>query len=584
MKDPDDTSKTITEEDYIYRQGKLPLINNQIGQLIKNLKGQYRNNDSKPSVRARKREDASVTEMITNALQYVYDVNEMTELDSQVFLEFLLSGITGWKTGYEWVRDRNMNEVVSNKIQPTRIFFNTDISDVRLKDLRVIGEIIDTDMDSVLSAYAKDPEEEQIIRDWYNYHNDKRRSELVQEFGSWREDGLDFYYPVDDTEVRVIEVWMLKNKTKVFVHDKLTGDYFQHPYDVEEALMDVENENDKRLEEAALQGLTEDELMEVPLQETDIKNEEVWCYYMLTPWGHVLDSGETPYEHESHPYTLRLYPMIDSEVRAFVEDVIDQQKHINRLITMMDFMISASAKGVLMIPEDVIPKGYSPEDFAKQWRKTNGYIMYTPSKNHSKAPEQITSNAQHVGAQQLLMMQMELFNKISGVTEAIQGQTPPSGTPASLYAQQATNATLSTKDYFEHFNNARKVRDYKLVKLIQQFYDEERYVNVSGQDYADEAFIYKPDVAKDVPVDIVLTKSGNSPVYRQMIDEYLMQFLQGGLIDLPMFLENTSIPFADKLLQQLKERQQQTQDQLAQLQQQEGIDPQAQQMTEQLLG
>ena len=221
----------------------------------------------------------------------------------------------------------------------------------------------------------------------------------------------------------------------------MKGEWYQHPAEtIEEALLQVEEEIESRLENGALMGLSEEEMMDIPLLETDIIDEDVWCYYIITPNGYILDSGESPYEHEEHPYTFRAYPMIDRIIRAFIADVIDQQKHINRLITLMDFMVSSSAKGLLMIPDDAVPSGWTPDQFADQWRRANGYIVYKPSKEHSKAPEQITSNAQSVGAQQLLMLQMDLFNKISGVTEAIQGQTPAAGTPASLYAQQANNA------------------------------------------------------------------------------------------------------------------------------------------------
>lgn len=43
--------------------------------------------------------------------------------------------------------------------------------------------------------------------------------------------------------------------------------------------------------------------------------------------------------------------------------------------------------------------------------------------------------------------------------------------------------------------------------------------------------------------------------YRQAVDTYLYQFLQGQLITLEEFLEETSMPFADSLLQRISNRQ-----------------------------
>ena len=53
----------------------------------------------------------------------------------------------------------------------------------------------------------------------------------------------------------------------------------------------------------------------------------------------------------------------------------------------------------------------------------------------------------------------------------------------------------------------------------------------------------------------------DTPVYRQIIDDMLFQLLQGQMIDIGMFLENSSLPFADRLLEQIRQRQQQMQQQ-----------------------
>ena len=44
---------------------------------------------------------------------------------------------------------------------------------------------------------------------------------------------------------------------------------------------------------------------------------------------------------------FKAYPFIDGEIHSFVADVIDQQRYTNRLITLNDWVIRASAKGVL---------------------------------------------------------------------------------------------------------------------------------------------------------------------------------------------------------------------------------------------
>ena len=43
------------------------------------------------------------------------------------------------------------------------------------------------------------------------------------------------------------------------------------------------------------------------------------------------------------------------------QNIIDQQRYINRLITLIDFIMGASAKGVLVFPENAIPKGMNKQ-------------------------------------------------------------------------------------------------------------------------------------------------------------------------------------------------------------------------------
>lgn len=555
MEDPENPGQYISEKDYIIRQGKIPLVTNYIGPLFKNIKGQYRTNDSKPAVRSRKKEDALAADMLTNALQSSYDFLELQELDSNVFLEFLLSGITIWKTGYEWSRKRNLEDVYVQAVKTNRLFFNTDTNDVRGDDIRLIGQIIDAPIENILNAYARDEEDRETIRSWYSEAREKYRSYDMETMGAESEDDIDFYVPYQNNLCRVFEIWKLKNIKKVFVHDPESGEFIQMPGgDVEISLQEIAAENEIR----ALEGRT-------PLLDPEIRYEDVWCYYMITPTGKILEAGESPFEHELHPYTMRLYPLVDGEVRAFIEDVIDLQKQVNRQTILQDFLISASSKGVLLVDERHKPDGWTWDDYRGQWSKVGGMIVYKGVPG-VPIPTEISSNSRSVSSEQMLQFALQSMKEISGITEAIQGQTPKAGTPASLYAEQANNATLATRDYFDHFNAAKRERDYKIVKIIQQFYTSERHVALSGEEYMEEAAMYDPKVAGEVQVDIVVGKSSNAPVFREVREQYLKDFLDRQLIDLDTYLENSGMSWNPQFIRTIK-------DQKEQMMQQMGIDP-----------
>lgn len=556
VEDPDNEGTLITEEDLIINQGKIPMKNNQLRQLGKSLIGQYRDADTKPIVFPTKKEKASLGEMMTNALHSVYTDNELKEIDVRVFEEFLISGYIGWKEHVEWVPEKDMNDVTVDAINPTRQFWNTDVEDIRLKDLQLIGEIHDMRISEIEKVFANNDEEALKIRQWYNSVGKNERADWFANMDSNKFDSLDFYNTYDTEKERVFEVWRKELVDKRFIHDLAKGEYYQTELTQE----DVNELNEQRLIQAINQGIDPEMAQQiVPLMEMEEKKEFCWYYYFLTPKGHILAHGESNYEHQSHPYTMRLYPLIDGEVWGFFEDIIDQQKQINRLITLLDFMIGASAKGVLMVPEDAIPTGWTIEDFAEEWTKFNGVIKYKPSSKHNKVPEQITANSSNAGAADLLNLELKLLQEISGVNEAIQGHKPTAGTPAALYAQQTNNAAISNKDFFEFFYSARKQRDMKAVQLIQQYYTETRWINVSGNDYNPEAIEYDPEAARDARFNVVIGQGNNNPVYRQLQDEWLLKFWESGGIDIEMLLENSALPFGDKLLESIRSKKEQLQ-------------------------
>ena len=212
-------------------------------------------------------------------------------------------------------------------------------------------------------------------------------------------------------------MWRKESKPRYRCHDWNSGEVFK--IELEDLQTMVTAENRKRLERGEALGMAREE---IPLVEAEWMIDSYWYFYFLSPQGDILAEGESPYRHGSHPYVFKAYPFIDGEIHSFTADVIDQQRYTNRLITLYDWIMRASAKGVLLIPEDCLPKGTSPEDFADTWSKFNGVILYKPSTKHGAVPQQIASNSTNIGINELLNLQLKFFEDISGVNGALQGK------------------------------------------------------------------------------------------------------------------------------------------------------------------
>lgn len=542
-----DAGNYVTEEDYIKDQGKVPLKQNIIRQIVKNLIGQYRNNPTKTQIIALDRDNGSLSEMLSNALNAAKTVNQADELDARELEEFFMSGMPIQKISYQFWHERNLEDLYLENINPQRIFFNTDVADIRLHDLRLVGEILDTTLDDLIVNFARNEDDEKRIRELYS---DSMSPWNIRTDGldSDRLDYLNFYIPQDSDKCRVFEIWQQKTERRMFVHDPTVGRWEVVKYSAKQIM----EENRRRLEMGLAEGIPQEK---IPLVEFRQKYEKIWYVKFLTPTGHTLFEGETPYAHQSHPYSLKLYPLLDGEVWGMIEDIIDQQRYINRLIIMMDFIISASAKGVLLVPEGSIPKGMDISDFATEWSRFNGVIKYHVDPQAPNAvPQQVAANSVNIGIQEMVAMQLGFLQEVSGVQSAIQGKEAKAGTPSSLYAQQAQNASLNSLDYMEVFSSFKENRDMKALKVITQYYREKRYLAIAGNIYKEEAAIYDPSKVQDLDWQVVVSQGMDTPVYRNMIEDILMTLLENQSIDVEMFLDHTSMPFADKLLQSIRQR------------------------------
>ncbi|CDD81753.1 putative uncharacterized protein [Bacteroides sp. CAG:462] len=385
------------------------------------------------------------------------------------------------------------------------------------------------------------------------YRQARDRSYLTatfDNFGYPLQGYYDFLVPYDTTRCRVIEVWRKESKPRYRCHDVNNGEVFK--IDIEDLDRLVESENRHRLEMAAQVGM---EASDVPLIRYEWFMDSYWYYYMLSPSGDILEEGETPYEHKSHPYVFRAYPFIDGEIHSFVSNVIDQQRYTNRLITLYDWIMRASAKGVLLFPEDCLPKGVSMEEVADEWARFNGVIMIKQPKAGMSLPQQIANNCTQIGISELLNIQLKFFEDISGVNGAIQGKPGYSGMSASLYNQQAQNATTSLLDLLETFSEFVRDGAYKDVKNIQQYYDTPRVFNIAGKNAA--IVEYDPKKIRDVEFDLSVVESTATPAYRALANDMLMQLWQARAISVEQLLEHGEFPFADELLQSIKSQREQ---------------------------
>lgn len=334
--------------------------------------------------------------------------NQLDELDCRALEEFLISGCVIQRVGWEHLPHGEGVNV--ENVNPNRFFVNRFL-DPRGRDIRLIGMLHDLPLERVKLSFAPgDPDLAKLIEMVYEQCA-AINPESVADIGK---PGFEeqFHRPADRALCRVIEVW--------------TYDYAATP-------------------------------------EGDI--DPHWHCRYFAPDGTLLAHTRSPYLHGSHPFVVKFYPLTDGEVHAFIEDVIDQQRHINQLITTIDSILVNSAKGVLLFPTDALPDGINMKDAATAWHHPGGVLPINPKA--ARLPVEMHSVGRSEGASQLLDLELKMFQQVSGVTTAMQGMVSnPSSTSASLYESQVYNAAISLLDVFETFNGFRSQRDSLILHSL----------------------------------------------------------------------------------------------------------------------
>ena len=552
VRDPD-TGQWITEGNLIKKNGKVPLKNNMIAPILSNIDGQLRQQLTRPVCVARDSDEAAVGEMMSVAIEYVHDINEIEEVDSDSMRMLLNGGMTAQRIEYGLNPAKDRCDVWVYGVNPSRLFFNTNLEDVRQWDVTCIGELFDMPLDDVVAHFARTAKEKEYIRNIYthipsHYHSENRGMQGDES------KGMSFYSSSRNDLCRVILGWHLESRDAYLWNDPMNGTWGYLPYaPKEKRRFDMENE--RRRLEAAENGRDERDLL---LVEYSYATERYWYYRYMTPYGDVLQEGRSPYWHGEHNYVLHLYPLVQGWLGNFVEQFIDQQRAINRTATLIDFIRGTSSKGVLVVDDEAF-ESMSREEVIDEYVRYNGvlFVKLKPGQSIDGVVRQYNSGASVAGDFELLSLQLRLINEISGVNSAMQGQAPKVGTPASLYAQQVQSSSLNLKGLFEAYRTFRRRRDTKLMKTIQQYYNEERHIELAGKDYHEDAKYYNPEKVQNAEIDLTVAEGYNTPAYQLVANDFLMELFRAKAVDVKTVLENCTYPYARKILEAVKRNEQQ---------------------------
>ncbi len=404
-----------------------------------------------------------LSRMMTDALQDNWMLNGMKELMISQMEELMHGGVA--VVCEEWGMNRGLRDSYTYSINPDYFFFESKMNDPRMWDVGLIGEIRDYKIGELVSKLQHTGIDYDRLKQIYGIHASQASFFSSDAQLTSRHENMDFYHAPAESLCRTYHVWTYQHRLLYRCVDRM--DHERPVFKIKpDDLKAVKEENRRRQKRQKRRNTCgQDEMCRIEYEPT---YEPVWHFTLLAPDATVLQEYDSPYAHAEHPYIMTAYHFVNGRIFPFMGTVIDQQRYINRLITLNDMFINSSIKGLKIIPKRAIPRDMSLEEFARQAVEVGGWIVYEPDPTGAK-PEIITQGSNNLGVTDMLNLQISSINEITSVNESLQGIPPQANTGYQRYAMEMENSSTSVAAMTSKFVEFQLQVARKKMKVIQQF-------------------------------------------------------------------------------------------------------------------
>lgn len=556
---------SITEFKYIVDQGYIPLSINIILPKIKAIVGVYCDNAMEPYVVSRVREEQKLGELLTTTLNYAVNAKNIQRMYVDGYTEFNISAIPCFRTGYGWDKERKIQEVYAELMNVNDMFWDFNNNDSFFEHIHTIGCLHDMTLAEVLSEYAKSDTMAQKIMAAYQ-DVEWQCPETPEQFSDEHRDVFkSFFEPMHAGQCRVIEVWREESHAVYPCWDTGKGESFTLPCTAESKAW-IESENNRRIMEVVEAGgyAENASLIEVGYvdeqtgEHVEYRVDTDWVVRYMTPQGYVLKTEVSPYLHGSHPFVIGGFPLLNGEIHSNVSDLRNSQRMINRLLSSAEYERMNRAKGAVWVNQEVLDRSnVSIDDFAKVYTNPKGVIGLR-IKDGEKVYERMADHTGNADDNSKLEFYMNIANEVSGAHGSLRGERPTAGTPAALYAQETQNANNNIANGMEWYNALINRLNNKLMMLQLQYYDKRRFIEIAGSEYTHEIeyIINTPARQRQTLFDLQLIKSPQAGFARIQREQMLQSLYEAGAIPAQIWLKNTTLNGADKILEDVEQYQQ----------------------------
>lgn len=547
--------KWMRQRDYLSAVGGLAIQINQVKKVINSIAGLWTGEKNGPTVTALDTNMEGYGEGMTEVLKAIYRVNGMSVLGGEWLNESNIGGLSIAKNEYSTYLGRKKKEICIKNVNPNMFIFESGMQDSQFKDLTLVGQLHELAFNDLCAAFAEKPDDFAQLREWYASDSFAGlQPDPVDYSDPNRWNDISFNRPRQHGFCRVIEVWTRERRPRYHVLDTNSP---EQPYDINaddrEMIRQIEQTNKERLAEGRRQGWKDEEIPLIEYKPYWFIDTYWYCRY-LTPDGHVIWEGESSLPDRGQPYTIMAVPFTNGRIVGHASDAVDLNIAMDRALVVDDMVKRAGAKGVMFVPEDIVPDWMGWDEFAEQATSINGIVYYKP-KPHGNIPEMVYSHSSAVDSTNMISLFAKLLEDGVSVSGALQGRAPTAGTAASLYAQQRQNSVTPLAPLLERFRIFMDEVAMKTLNFVQEYYTIQDYAEVVSSSEILQAMNLNLALMGDLRYKVAIGPGMDTPQYRDQLQEDVMLGLNSGALGYGDYIDLLNRPYRAEIKRRMEMRQ-----------------------------
>ncbi len=412
-----------------------------------------------------------VADVLTKVYMQVADNNKLDWTEAQVFADGLIQD-RGWFDVRIDFSDNFKGEVRITAKDPLDIIIDPDAKDYDPRNWNEIFETKWMSLDEIEEQYSqKAADKLRMISEMGTSYGGDSMEYQEQRYGDTEEHEYSSNYAYNPEEarivrsIRVIERQYYQLKDCMFYVDPVTGDERQIPYDW------GKKKREQFADDFGLHIVSK----KVRKVRWTVTADRVVLFDDWSPYSHFTLVPYFPYFRRGRPFGM-------------VRNLISPQEQLNKISSQELHIVNTTANSGWVVESGSLT-GMTADDLEEHGAETGLVLEYNRG---SSPPAKIPPNQIPTGLDRLGQKAAANIKQISGVSDSMLGTDGPEVSGVAIQQKQ-NRGILMIQVPLDNLTKTRQFLAEKILQLIQQYYTEERLIQIT-----DEADPFKPSIA--VPI------------------------------------------------------------------------------------